>query len=279
MSDESRPANLSFIDDLADPRLEDYRDLRERDRAGREGRPELFVGESLLVVRKMLARPGLTKSVLLAENQVDRVIPYAPDAVPVYAVSSALMRRVAGFDVHRGILAVGRRPAPECLTLDAVVPRRPGPLTVLLCEGINNIDNMGMLFRNAAAFAVDAVLLCPRSHDPLYRKSVRVSIGHVLSVPWARSSVWEDDLHRLQSTWALTLIGATSSGPATTLDELETPQRVGVIVGNEFDGLASATLARCDHLVRIPMAPGVDSLNVQVAAAVLLHRFSRGSRV
>jgi tRNA G18 (ribose-2'-O)-methylase SpoU len=159
-----------------------------------------------------------------------------------------------------------------------VLPAGDGPLTVLLCDGIGNVDNIGMLFRNAAALAVDAVVLSPTCHDPLYRKAVRVSIGHVLRVPWARSRAWADDLDRLGRDWGLTLIGAATAARARPLDEIERPLRVGVVVGQEHDGLSPEALQRCGELARIPMAEGVDSLNVAVAAALCLHRFSRGRR-
>ena len=122
------------------------------------------------------------------------------------------------------------------------------------------------------------MLLSPGCHDPLYRKSVRVSIGHVLRVPWTRSRDWPGDLDRLRCEWGLRLIGAATGEAARSIDEIERPARVGVVVGQEHDGLCPETVDRCDDLARIPMAAGVDSLNVAVAAAVCLHRFSRGTR-
>jgi len=278
-AEQDSPPNVIDISDFEDPRLDDYRDIRDRDLMGEPGRPGLFIGEQALTVEKMLSIPGLTKSVLITPTWVERISPQAPSDVPVYVVSPEDMRRVAGFRIHRGVLAAGRRPAPESPTIDAVVPNRPGPLTVLLCEDVSNIDNVGLLFRNAAAFAVDAVVLSPRCHDPLYRKSIRVSIGHVLTTPWARSGDWPADLERLKREWGLTLIGAATGRRAEPIDAIDRPERVGVVVGPEYEGLSEATLALCGRIGRIPMAPGVDSLNVGVAAAVCLHRFTRGERV
>ncbi len=273
---------LVTITDPDDPRLDDYRDIRDRDLLGPDGRPGLFIGEQALTVEKMLAIPGLTKSVLLAPNWVDRIAPLAPEDVPVYVAHADALKQVAGFPIHRGVLAVGHRPDPATRTVDAVLDLLPaartGPLTLLLCENITNIDNIGLLFRNAAAFAVDAVILSPKCHDPLYRKSIRVSIGHVLTTPWAISDDWEQDLARLQDR-GVTLIAAAIGPDARGLDEIARPERVGLIVGQEYEGIAPATLEQADHIVRIPMAAGVDSLNVGVAAAVCLHRFSRGPRV
>jgi tRNA G18 (ribose-2'-O)-methylase SpoU len=202
----------------------------------------------------MLRVPGATKSVLLGPTWVDRMVPQVPPEVPVYVVPLEIMKRIAGFNIHRGVLAVGFRSAVERSGLDPDLPHREA-LTLLLCENITNIDNMGFLFRNAGAFGVDAVLLSPRCHDPLYRKSLRVSIGHALTVPFVRLDP-----------------------RAVDLDAVDRPARVGLVVGQEYEGISPDTLDRCDPIVRIPMAPGVDSLNVAVAAAVCLHRFSRGRR-
>lgn len=285
-----RPSpRLEFIviDDPADPRLEDYWHIRDRDLKGESGRPGLFIGEQAKTVARMLSIPGMTKSILTTGSHVDEISraaeapshPPAAAPVPVFVVSPAAIEQVAGFPIHRGVLAVGYRPPASQLTLDHIVPRGRAPLTLLLCEDITNIDNMGLLFRNAAAFGVDAVILSPRCHDPLYRKCVRVSIGHVLSTPWARSTDWPGDLQRLQREWGVTLVAAATGDGAAPLDAIDVPDRVGLLVGSEESGLCPATIAACDRIARIPMAPGVDSLNVGVAAAVCLHRFSRGVRI
>ncbi|MCH8342611.1 MAG: hypothetical protein IH983_01340 [Planctomycetes bacterium] len=146
----------------------------------------------------MLSMPGVTKPVLVVTSRVDRIARLAPPEVPVYVAPLDLMRHVAGFTVHRGVLAIGYRSAIERSDLaSALCP--DGPLTVLLCENITNIDNIGLLFRNAAAFGVDGILLSPRCHDPLYRKSLRVSIGHALTVPFVRSRDWPGDLGPLKA--------------------------------------------------------------------------------
>ncbi len=270
--------NVLEVSDIDDPRLDDYRDIRDRELMGPGGFPGLFVAEQALVVERMLRRPGAAKSVLLAPGHLDRIAPIAPANVPVYVAELPVLRRVAGFNIHRGVLGIGWRSAIERPDLDAAVPRDDG-VTVLACEDITNLDNIGMLFRNAAAFGVDAVVLSPRCHDPLYRKSLRVSIGHVLNVPFVRSRDWPRDLDRLRSEWRLTLIGAAVGDGAADLETVARPPRVGLVVGQEYEGLSAATLARCDRIVRIPMAHGIDSLNVAIAAAVCLHRFSTATRV
>ncbi len=278
---QQRPAkadNVIQVTDLADPRLADYRDIRDRGLLGRDGIPGLFVGEQPLIVQRMLSMPGVTKSVLVVTTWADRIAPLAPPEVPVYVAPLDLMRRVAGFTVHRGVLAVGYRAKVERPSLNAIISG-DGPLTLLLCENITNIDNIGLLFRNAAAFAVDGVLLSPKCHDPLYRKSLRVAIGHALTVPFARSEDWAGELARLQQERNVTLVATGLDERAVELDSAPCPTRVGLVVGSEFDGLPSATLDQCDAIVKVPMARGVDSLNVAVAAAVCLHRFSTGKRI
>lgn len=276
------------VEQVDDPRLADYHDIRERDARGTVTRPAVFVGEQFLIVEKMLALPGVTKSILIAPHLRERFrerfefVDEGPaDAIPLYVASPALVESIAGFAVHRGVLAVGRRAGIADRSIESALPDCGGtnPLTVLLCEEIRNIDNIGMLFRNAAAFGVDAVVLSPTCHDPLYRKSLRVSIGHVLTVPWVRSMDWATDLERLKREWNLMLIAASAGRGAPSLDSIAPPTRVGIVVGSEFDGVSQATLRGCDAMARIPMSPRVDSLNVATAAAVILHRFSRGERM
>jgi len=266
------------VADANDPRLAAYRAIRERDLRGDRARAGRFVGEQRLIVERMLAMPGLTESVLCLPAEADRLAPRVPDDVPLYVADKPVMAAIAGFPIHRGVLAIGRRPPPERLVLDAALPQRPGPMTVLACEDITHPDNVGMLFRTAAAFAVDAVLLSPGCHDPLYRRAVRLSIGHVLDMPWAWAASWPDDLDRLASEWGLCRIGAALEAGALALDDAPRPERLVLVVGTEAHGLSLAARARLDLVVRIPMAAGVDSLNVSVAAAVCLHRLSRGRR-
>lgn len=264
------------ITDINDPRISDYRDIRDRQLKGTQAFGGLFVAEQPLVVEQMLRVPGAAKSVLLTPNWVDRIAPLAGAEVAVYAAGLPIMSRLAGFRIHRGVLGMGRRSAVERRDLDAVLARPR--VTLLACEDISNIDNIGLLFRNAAAFGADAVLLSPRCHDPLYRKSLRVSIGHALTVPFARSTDWRGDLARLKGDHGLTLIAAALASEAAAVDTIERPDRVAIVVGHEYDGLSPGTRDLCDCAARIPMAPGVDSLNVAVAAAICLHRFSQTQR-
>ena len=270
---------IEHINDPGDPRLDDFRDIRDRDLRGRQG---IFIGEQGLVVERMLDRPERIRSVLVSETKK----PWLEEAlaargnpeVDCVVVPTDIVERIAGFDLHRGVLASGNRASIETHSLDDIIPKPDQPATVLCCDSINNMDNIGMLFRTAAAFGVDAVLLSPDCHDPLYRKSLRVSIGHALTVPFLRSDDWAADLGRLRTTFCTTVVGASTGAASRPLAEVTPPGRVALVVGSEFAGLGSDSLAACDHLARIPMAPGVDSLNVAVASAVMLDHFSRALR-
>lgn len=264
------------VTDPDDPRLAEYAHLRDRDLA-REGEG-LFVGEQLLIVERMLALPGVVRSVLVGEPFLRRVQPLVSAEIPLYVGPMTLLEALAGFSVHRGVLALGTRAAIPQPDLTALAGPPQAPRTLLLCEEITHVDNIGQLFRTAAAFGVEGVLLSPGCHDPLYRRAVRVSVGHSLTTPWARSRAWTDDLHALKHRHGFRLIGAALGPQAIPLDELAIPPRGALVVGTEFAGLAPTTLALCDEVVRIPMAPGVDSLNVAAATAVCLHRLSRGTR-
>jgi len=283
MSSDEAPGDprAIAIGDPDDPRLDPYRRLREREhRAPRPGAEHgTFIGESLLVVERMLARPGCARSVLVLPSRVRRLADRLPEGVPLYVAERDVMSRVAGFPIHRGVLAEGNRPRAADLELEAVIPAAPARSTLLVVEGVTHPDNIGMLFRVAAAFAVDAVVLSPDCHDPLYRRAVRLSIGHVLDMRWAWARDWGADLDRLAEGWGYELVGAATDRAAVAVGGAPALERLALVVGTEAHGLSDATLRRLRTRVRVPMAPGVDSLNVAVAAAVCLDRMSTGKRV
>lgn len=260
------------IDDPLDPRIATYRDIRERDLTGREG---LFIAEGEVVVRMLFGRsihPPV--SLLVAEKRVaalSGLIASIPDHVPVFAASQAVLDRVAGFPLHRGILAVGRRaPTPAIGTL--LAGSGPGA-TVVVLFGIANHDNMGGIFRNAAAFGARAVILDSDCCDPLYRKAIRVSVGAALTIPFARLGRGDDPLAILAAHGFESV--ALSPGGASLLGEMERPDRVAVLFGTEGDGLPKSILDRV-RTVRIPMAGDLDSLNVATASGIVLHHFVFG---
>ncbi|MBI1303321.1 MAG: RNA methyltransferase [Phycisphaera sp.] len=265
------------IDDALDPRLAPFADIRERELAARSG---LFVGETLVVLDAMLLRPASIRAVLASARMLERtrlMLDAARCEAPLYTASDEALEQLTGVDLHRGVLALGERAPFEPVAPEAFNPATP-PRTALVAEDITNIDNIGQLFRIAAAFAVDAVVLSPSCHDPLYRKSLRVSTGNALKVPSIRARRWPDDLEELCARFGWTLV-ATAIQSSVPLRSVAPPERVAVVVGHESNGVSAAVRGRAAHIVRIPMAAGVDSLNVAVSAAIALDHFSRGERI
>lgn len=254
---------------LDDPRLDDYRAtadpaaLRER---------ELFVAEGRLVVRRLLDTGRFrVRSVLLTESAVESLWDCltAHPTVPVYVIEQAVMNAVVGFNIHRGCLAIAERGAP--LTIDRL---SLDDLTrVMVVEGVSNPDNIGGLFRNGAAFGVEAVLLGPGCGDPLYRKAVRTSMGASLIVPFANAVPWPAVVGNLKRA-GLRTVALTPSADALPLATVERFARVALLLGSEGEGLSDTALAESELRVRIPMSRRIDSLNVAAAAAVAFHHFA-----
>ena len=250
------------IDDPADPRVADFVGLTDAELRRRDG--GVFVVEGIVAVRRLVQSRYRVRSFLVTPNRVGEL----PDTeAPVYVATQDVMNRVAGFDIHRGVLAAVDRPAP--LDPDDVV--RTARL-ILVLEGVSDHENAGALFRNAAAFGADAVLLTPDCCDPLYRRAVRVSLGHVLHVPFARTP----DPVAVLRRHGVTVLALTPDTEADSVVDVAPAPRTALLLGTEGTGLRPETLAAADRRVRIPMAPGVDSLNVATAAAVALHRLTSG---
>jgi tRNA G18 (ribose-2'-O)-methylase SpoU len=260
------------VDDPADPRLGDFRDLTRADRRpDRPGGRGLVLAEGVPVVRRLLDSPYPMRAVLGVPARIEALAAdlSAVDA-PVYVTSPDTLAAVVGFHLNRGVLAsADRAPAP------ALAELLPGATRLAVCEGVNDHENLGALFRNAAAFGVDGVLLGDRCADPLYRRSVRVSMGHVLRVPFAPLTPWPDGLGLLRAA-GFTVLALTPAASATPLRELDPARlpRTAVLLGAEGPGLSAVALAAADIRVAIPMAPGVDSLNIATAAAVAFHHLS-----
>ena len=255
------------IDDPDDPRLADYREVRERDLVGRKGS---FIAEGQVVLEKLI-RAGRhpLRSVLVADKRVAALQPLLaglPRNVPVYAASQAVMDTVVGFPIHRGILAAGTR---LDMDVEAVLHSLPREALVMGLVGIANHDNMGGLFRNAAAFGVDAVLLDDGCCDPLYRKAIRVSVGAALTMPFARAGGAGELATRLEANGFSVL--ALSPRGEIDLADLQPAQRTAVLFGAEGPGLPEAVMARA-QTVRIEMAGGFDSLNVATTSGIVLHQ-------
>ena len=199
-----------------DPRLEDFRDLQGRDQRGIDARPGVFIGEQPLVVEAMLESPERIRRILVAEGKrswLEKTLAaHGAPEVEALVAPKEILESIVGFQIHRGVLASGDRAGLDDRNMDEIIPHSDRPSTILVCESIRNIDNIGMLFRVAAAFGVDGVILSPDCHDPLYRKSLRVSIGHALRIPFARSTNWAEDLARLGTAHGFHRIGASIDG-------------------------------------------------------------------
>ena len=287
------PGPLIGVDDPDDPRLDLYRDLN--DPAGRirlDADRSVFVVEGRLAVDRLLTSGYTVRSLLVDDHQVTAarglVAATRARGAPVFVGSRPVVAGTVGFALHRGVVAVADRPSPADpgrLLADAVGETPPAgvPRLVAVLEGLNDHENIGALFRNAAAFGAAGVLLDPTCADPLYRRSVRVSVGHVLHVPFARLTPWPAGLlpvraagfvvaamvprpaaHRVPSVVGLSELRALVSGPRGAVG-------VALLLGAEGPGLSEPALEAADVVVSIPMADGVDSLNVATAAAVAFH--------
>ncbi len=256
-----------LIEDPADPRVAAYRDIRERDLVGRQGR---FVGEGKVVLDVLFSSGRFeAESALILDARMEGMaatLAKAPAGMPVHVASRAVMDAVAGFPMHRGVLAIGRRRMAE--SMEGLLSRLPGRALVLALVGIANHDNMGAIFRNAAAFGADAVLLDETCCDPLYRKAIRVSVGAALKVPFVSASSGE----RIAEVLAAARFDQIALSPQGKVDirDIERGERMALYLGTEGEGLP-ASLMHGLATVRIPIADGFDSLNVATAAAVALH--------
>ncbi|KZS70562.1 rRNA methyltransferase [Mycobacterium kansasii] len=266
--------DVQDISDPDDPRLDDFRDLNSVDR-----RPDLpsgrglVIAEGVLVVQRMLASRFTPRAMLgtdrrLAELRDD----LAGSPAPYYRASAEVMAQTVGFHLNRGVLASASR-LPEPGVTEVV----DGARTVVVLEGVNDHENLGSIFRNAAGLGVDAVVFGSGCADPLYRRAVRVSMGHALLVPYARAADWPADLVMLQER-GFGLLAMTPRGDARQLGEAMDAVRdqpIALLVGAEGPGLTAAALRISDLRVRIPMSRGTDSLNVATAAALAFYERAR----
>jgi tRNA G18 (ribose-2'-O)-methylase SpoU len=259
------------IEDPHDARLADYRHLPDPELLRRG---EIFVAEGRLVVRTLLARSAfVTRSVLLTDNAygslADVLGPRSSD-LSVFVVAEGTIEALTGFNLHRGCLAVGVR--PRRASVSGLLGRAPAARRLVVLEQIANADNLGGIFRNAAAFGADGVVLGPGCCDPLYRKTIRVSMGAALWVPFYYAGEWLADLDAIRAS-GITLAALTPAGTAADIGEWARtrPGRLALLAGSEGSGLSAAALAHADVALRVRMVPGVDSLNVATATGIALH--------
>ncbi len=259
------------ITDSADPRLEDYVSLTDV-ALRRRTEPErgLYIAESQKVIRRALAAGHRPRSYLMAERWVTDLADLVEDAeangIPVYVAAHDVIEARTGFHLHRGALASIQRPVPRSVAEVIAGTRR-----IVVVEDVVDHTNVGAIFRSAAALGAEAVLVSPRCADPLYRRSIRVSMGTVFQVPWTRIDPWPEGIDQLRRA-GFTVAAMALTDDSVSLADLEgrAPERLALVVGAEGDGLSDRTVAAADVTVRIPMAGGVDSLNVAAASAVAM---------
>ena len=260
-----------LVVDAEDPRLADYLRLTDMElRTSLEPAQGLFIAEGTKVISRAVAAGYPVRSVLLAERRLGDLRALPQTRAPVYVVPDETAERLTGYRVHRGALAcLHRKPLPETAALAAAARR------LIVLEDLVDHANVGAIFRCAAALGVDAVFLSPRCADPLYRRAVKVSMGAVFAIPYARMNDWRDGLHGLRAA-GFRLLALTPDRTAAPIGAAMTGQRTALLLGTEGDGLSSRWLHEADQSVRIPMHPGalaagVDSLNVVAAAAIACH--------
>jgi tRNA G18 (ribose-2'-O)-methylase SpoU len=262
------------VDDPTDPRLADYVGLTDVARR-RRLEPEvdgdgIFIAEGEQVVRRAMAAGYRLRSLLVDGKRYDALADIAAGSpAPAYVAKPDVLVAITGFNVHRGVLAsFARKPQPSLASVLGAARR------LLICEDLTSTTNLGAVLRSAAALGVDGVLLSPECCDPLYRRSVRVSMGEALRLPTRRLDRWPAALDGVRAA-GFTIVALTPEGAAVPIDGVRLPGKAALLLGEEGSGLSAAALAAADLRVRIPLAQDVDSLNVAAAAAVACYVFGR----
>jgi tRNA G18 (ribose-2'-O)-methylase SpoU len=263
VTDRTRPTAIA-VSSADDPRLAGYRELKEQRLQTDSGK---FVAESIGVLRVLCKSALAMDSVLTNETKYESAAGVLADSgrtdVPLYVASQSVMDGIAGFNVHRGCLAIGRRPHVTTVPNNAQL--------VVALEDLVDVDNVGAIVRNACAFGADALLLSPRCADPYYRKAIRVAMGNTFLLPIIRAHDWPNALLTCREQMGAQIVGAVVDSGASLLSEYRRTGPVILLVGSEGPGLLQSTVALCDHRLTIPMV-GADSLNVANATAVFLYQ-------
>jgi tRNA G18 (ribose-2'-O)-methylase SpoU len=263
---------ITAVEAPDDPRLDDYRHLIDVDRRQAvEIRGGFFIAEGRLVIARLLESAYPIRSFLVSEPKLPvlrETLDGRDPGVPIYVATQAVMEQVAGFPIHRGLLAAATR-----VPLEPLADLVRGERLLVVLEDVNDHENMGAIFRNAAALGAGAAVLDPRCCDPLYRRSVRVSTGHVFQVPFSVARQWPAELAVLKRE-GFTVVALTPADDAMPLSSVSVDGPVAVMLGAEGPGLSPEALAAADRRVRIPMVAGIDSLNVATATAIALYHFA-----
>lgn len=264
---------MERIETLDDPRVAPYRNLRDRTLRGQN----LFIAEGRLLVERLLASRFPAQSVLVAPKWADTFAALAGSRTPVYVADESLLRRIVGFPFHLGVLAVGQRVEAPALDRFLAGFGARERIALVVCPEMTKADNLGLVFRSAAAMGIDGAVLGERSCDALSRRALRLSMGATLWLPFTRSARIADDLIRVKRQWSIELVAAVLEPSARRLGDFTWPRRAALVLGNETEGIRPEWLDACDHRVTIPMQPPVDSLNVGVAAGILMDHWRRAT--
>lgn len=261
------------IDNLDDPRVAPYRALKDRELRAADGR---FVAEGRNVVLRLIASKYEVESVLVSTRYADAIAAEVPSDVPMYVAADEVINATIGYRFHQGVLAVGR--STQIGNVGALLTTLPAEATLVVAHELNNVENLGAILRIAAGFGAAGLILGPRTADPFYRQSIRVSMGTVFSMSLAQSNDLIADLARLRHHGFETLATVTDAD-AEPLSGVARSKRTAIVLGSEAHGLDRATVEACGRKVTIPMKLGTDSLNVSIACAVFLyHLTTQGER-
>jgi tRNA G18 (ribose-2'-O)-methylase SpoU len=263
------------VTDPNDPQLDDYRELKDATRR----RSGTFIAESELVITRLIGSRFAIRSFLLTPSRYARLATSLPPDVPAFVAEEEVLNALVGFPLHRGALALGVRPAAPAVGFGDTIRTAK---TLVIVEDVVDPDNMGAVFRHSAAFGVDAVVLSPHAGDPLYRKAIRAAVGWSLHVPWTRltEDEWPSALDAMRADeWQVLALTPNESAPvmAHAIEALQPHARIALLVGTEHIGLTERAMQHATLRARIPMADGVDSLNVATTVALALYEITRRS--
>jgi tRNA G18 (ribose-2'-O)-methylase SpoU len=261
-------SNLHLITNPADLRIWPFLALKDRELAREGGR---FIAEGEHVMRRLLESGYQTESVLLSERRAEELAGLVPADVPIYVATTAMLNGIVGYKFHSGVLACGLRGKRR--TLEEILPKNPARLRIVICEDLNNAENLGGIVRIAAGFGADALVLGERCVDPFFRQCIRVSMGTLFSLPLVRSENLLADLVKLRETWKVELAATVLAENGEPLSVAKASPRMGLLFGGEAQGLTAQAVALCDRRITIPMKLGTDSLNVAVAMGIFLYHF------
>jgi len=260
---------ITHISGIDDPGISAFFLLQDSTSSRRR---TMFVAEGEFLVRRLLASRYPVHAVLLEQGRLDSMAEFFKPETPVYLASQELLSRIVGFHFHRGVIALGLRQPPA--QLRGSIPGGSRPLLLVICPEMNDEANLGVVLRNSAAFGIDGVLLGSQCCDPFARRAVRTSMGAVFNVPIYTSPDLASDLAWLRSEQGFQLAAAVLDASAMPLQRCERRSRMGVLFGTEARGLSSKWIQLCDVSLTVPMRPGTDSLNVGVAAGIVLYHFT-----